>query len=277
MRYIYYLKDPVTLEVRYVGQTNDIKRRYNDHISSSIKNDSDSYNTYKARWIRKLINNGYKPIIEIIDQCNTIDESNFLEKFYIEKLTNEGLNLTNSHVIDLTEISINTKLKMSSAKKGKKLEEIVGFEKSLELKNYYSERIKENNPNKSNDPKVREKISNTLKEYFSNPENHWAYGKKMTEEHNERLRQAKLNNPNNVGNKKPRTEEQKEKIRKSIIGRKVKRYKILQYDLNNNLIKEWNSLREIESHDSTLKRNQISKCCKGEKEFYAGFIWRFNI
>lgn len=192
-------------------------------------------------------------------------------------MTNEGLNLTNSHVIDLTEISINTKLKMSSAKKGKKLEEIVGFEKSLELKNYYSERIKENNPNKSNDPKVREKISNTLKEYFSNPENHWAYGKKMTEEHNERLRQAKLNNPNNVGNKKPRTEEQKEKIRKSIIGRKVKRYKILQYDLNNNLIKEWNSLREIESHDSTLKRNQISKCCKGEKEFYAGFIWRFNI
>lgn len=166
---------------------------------------------------------------------------------------------------------------MSSAKKGKALEEIVGLEKSLELKEYYSERMKLNNPNKSNDTLVKEKISNTLKEYFSTPENHWAYGKKMTDDHNEKLRQAKLNNPNNVGNRKPRTEEQKEKIRKSILGRKVQRHKILQYDLDDNLIKEWKSLREIENNDPTLKRNQISKCCKGEKDFYGGFIWKFNI
>ena len=166
---------------------------------------------------------------------------------------------------------------MSSAKKGKTLEEIVGLEKSLELKEYYSERMKLNNPNRSNDILVKEKISNTLKEHFSTPENHWAYGKKMTDGHNEKLRQAKLNNPNNVGNRKPRTDEQKEKIRKSILGRKIERHKILQYDLDGNLIKEWKSLREIENHDSTLKRNQISKCCKGEKYFYAGFIWKFNI
>ena len=166
---------------------------------------------------------------------------------------------------------------MSSAKKGKTLEEIVGLEKSLELKEYYSERMKLNNPNRSNDILVKEKISNTLKEHFSTPENHWAYGKKMTDGHNEKLRQAKLNNPNNVGNRKPRTEEQKEKIRNSILGRKIERHKILQYDLDGNLIKEWKSLREIENHDSTLKRNQISKCCKGEKDFYAGFIWKFNI
>jgi hypothetical protein len=165
---------------------------------------------------------------------------------------------------------------MSSTKKGKTLEEIVGLEKSLELKEYYSERMKLNNPNKSNDTLVKEKISNTLKEYFTNPENHWAYGKKMTDENNEKLRKAKLNNPKNVGNRLPRTEEQKDKIRKSILGRKIERHNILQYDLNGNFIKEWKSLREIESFDSSLKRNQISKCCKGEKEFYAEFIWKYK-
>jgi len=277
MRYIYTLSDPSTMEIRYVGQTNEPKRRFNDHISSSVNESSDSYDTYKARWIRKIINNNLVPIMSIIDSCSSFEESNKLEKIYVENLTKDGYRLTNSHVTDVTEFSVETRKKISSAKKGKTLEEIVGLEKSLELKEYYSERMKLNNPNKSNDTLVKEKISNTLKEHFSTPDNHWAYGKKMTEDNNEKLRQAKLNNPNNVGNRKPRTEEQKEKIRKSILGRKIERHKILQCDLDGNLIKEWKSLREIENHDSTLKRNQISKCCKGEKDFYAGFIWKFNI
>jgi len=277
MRYIYTLSDPSTMEIRYVGQTNEPKRRFNDHISSSINESSDSYDTYKARWIRKILNNNLLPIMTIIDSCRSFEQSNKLERIYVENLTKDGYRLTNSHVTDVTEFSVETRKKISSAKKGKTLEEIVGLEKSLELKEYYSERMKLNNPNRSNDTLVKEKISNTLKEHFSTPENHWAYGKKMTDDHNEKLRQAKLNNPNNVGNRKPRTDEQKEKIRKSILGRKIERHKILQYDLGNNLIKEWKSLREIENHDSTLKRNQISKCCKGEKDFYAGFIWKFNI
>jgi hypothetical protein len=277
MRYIYKLIDPITNEIRYIGQTDNIKRRYNDHMSSSLNKNSSSYNTYKSCWIRKILNNNLLPIIEVIEECDTLEISNIREKYYINKLNNDGYKLTNSYVSDVTEFSIETKKKMSSAKKGKTLEEIVGLEKSLELKEYYSERMKLNNPNRSNDTLVKEKISNTLKEHFSTPENHWAYGKKMTDDHNEKLRQAKLNNPNNVGNRKPRTDEQKEKIRKSILGRKIERHKILQYDLGNNLIKEWKSLREIENHDSTLKRNQISKCCKGEKDFYAGFIWKFNI
>lgn len=277
MRYIYTLSDPSTMEIRYVGQTNEPKRRFNDHISSSINESSESYDTYKARWIRKVITNNLLPIMNIVDSCRSFEESNKLERIYVENLTKDGCRLTNSHVTDVTEFSVETRKKISSAKKGKTLEEIVGLEKSLELKEYYSERMKLNNPNKSNDTLVKEKISNTLKEYFSTPENHWAYGKKMTDDHNEKLRQAKLNNPNNVGNRKPRTDEQKEKIRKSILGRKVQRHKILQYDLDDNLIKEWKSLREIENNNSTLKRNQISKCCKGEKDFYGGFIWKFNI
>jgi hypothetical protein len=277
MRYIYKLIDPTTNQIRYIGQTDNIKRRYNDHISSSLNKNSSSYNTHKSSWVRKLVNNNSLPIMNIVDSCNSFEESNKLERIYVENLTNDGCRLTNSHVTDVTESSVETRNKISSSKKGKTLEEIVGLEKSIELKEYYSERIKLNNPNKSNDPLVREKISNTLREYFEDKENHWAYGLKMTDEHNEKLRMAKLNNPKNVGNRKPRTEEQKEKLRNSIKGTKIKRSEILQYDLDMNLVKEWKSLREIERIDTTMSRSQIAKCCKGDKETYAGFIWKYKI
>jgi hypothetical protein len=276
MRYIYKLIDPSNNEIRYIGQTDDIKRRYNDHISSSMNENSDSYDTYKARWVRKLKLSGLLPIIEIVEECDSLEQSNIRERYYVSKLTNEGCRLTNSYITDVTEFSSHTREKMSNARKGKTLEEIVGLEKSLKLKEYYSERIKLNNPNKNNDPLVREKISNTLKEYFSDKENHWAYGLKMDDEHNEKLRRAKLNNPKNVGNRKPRTEEQKEKIRNSIKGTKIKRSEILQYDLDMRLVKQWKSLREIERTDSSLSRSQIAKCCKGNKDTYAGFIWRYD-
>lgn len=277
MRYIYKLIDPETNDIRYIGQTDNIKRRYNDHISSSFNESSDSYNTYKARWIRKLKSRDLLPLIEIVEECIDFIQSNIRENYYIQKLTNEGYKLTNSHSLDVTEFSLETKKKMSNARKGKTLEEIVGLEKSIELKEYYSERTRLNNPNKSNDPLVREKISNTLKEYFEDKENHWAYGLKMTDEHNEKLRMVQLNNPKNVGNRKPRTEEQKEKLRNSIKGTKIKRSEILQYDLDMNLVKEWKSLREIERMDTTMGRSQIAKCCKGDKETYAGFIWKYKI
>jgi hypothetical protein len=277
MRYIYKLIDPTTNQIRYIGQTDNIKRRYNDHISSSLNKNSSSYNTHKSSWVRKVVNNNLFPIIEVVEECNSLEQSNIRERYYIEKLTNEGYKLTNSYISDVTEFSLDTREKMSNARKGKTLEEIVGLEKSIELKEYYSERIKLNNPNKNSDPLVREKISNTLKDYFEDKENHWAYGLKMTDEHNEKLRLAKLNNPKNVGNRKPRTEEQKEKLRNSIKGTKIKRSEILQYDLEMNLVREWNSLREIERIDTTMSRSQIAKCCKGYKETYAGFIWKYKI
>lgn len=276
MRYIYKLIDPITNEIRYIGQTDNIKRRYNDHISSSFNENSDCYNTYKARWIRKLKSKDLSPFIEIIEECDNLELSNIREKYYIEKLTNEGYKLTNSYITDVTEFSSNTRKKMSNAKKGKTLEDIVGLEKSIQLKEYYSERTKLNNPNKSNDPLVKEKISNTLKEYFLDKENHWAYGLKMDDEHNEKLRLAQLNRKKSLIVRKPMSEEQKEKLRNSIKGTKIKRSEILQYDLDMNLIKQWKSLREIERVDITMNRSQISKCCKGVKNSYAGFIWVYK-
>jgi len=269
------LMDPTTNDIRYVGQTNNINRRYNTHIASSLNKNSETYDTHKDRWIRKILKNNQMPIIRIVEECSSLLESNIQEKYYIEKYINDGYRLTNSKPEDVTEFSLMTREKMSNSRKGKKLEEIVGEEKSIELKKFYSERIKKNNPNKSNDPRTKEKISNTLKEFFTDKTNHWSYGLKMTDDHNEKLRQSKLNNPKNVGNKKPRTEEQKENIRNKMLGSKIKRCKILQID-EDIIIKEWNSLREIIRSNSTLNRKLIADCCKNIKFSYAGFIWKYK-
>lgn len=277
MRYIYTLSDPNTLEVRYIGQTNNINRRYNDHLSSSLNEISNTFNTYKARWIRKLILEGYSPIISIIHECVDLYESNNMERFYIDRYTNEGYKLTNSYSIDVTEFSIETRRKMSVAKLGKSLEELHGIEKANELKIKFIERTIKFNKDVPKSVETKLKISETLKEYFSNKNNHWAYGLKMSESHNEKLRLAKINNPKNVGNKKPRTEEQKDKIRKTILGLKIKRFPILQYDLDMNFIKEWKSLREIERVEPTISRNKVSECCKEKISTYAGFIWKYKV
>lgn len=276
MRYIYTLSDPNTLKIRYIGQTNNIVRRFNDHLSSSLNENSNTYNTYKARWIRKIMSNNKNPIINIIHECNTLDESNKLESLYIEKYTNEGYKLTNSHVTDVTEFSIETRKKLSNYRLGKTLEELYGTEKAFELKSKFIERTINFNKNVPKSEETKLKISETLKEYFSNKENHWAYGLKMTDEHNEKLRLAKINNPKNVGNRIPKTDEQKEKIRNSILGSKIKRVSILQYDLEMNFIKEWKSMREIERKNSTISRSKVSDCCNEKRDSYACFIWKFK-
>ena len=271
MRYIYSLSDPNTKEIRYIGQTNNINKRLRGHINSSVNIKNKQYNTHKCSWIRKLLQNGYNPISSIIETVNTLEESNIREIYYIDKFTNEGVKLTNSHGGDVTDFSAETKEKMSLAKKGKKLEEIVGDEKAKELKNYYSNRITKNNPNKSNNPLVREKISNTLKDYFKDKNNHWAYGKKMSEDMCDNLRQSHLNNPKNVGNRNKRTEEEKDKIRNKILGTKIQRCKIIQNDLEGNFIKKWNSIREI-CRETNYNRSTLNKCINNGRS-YAGFNW----
>ena len=56
--FIYTLSDPITNDVRYIGKTNDVKFRFNDHIKKSKNN-----KTHKDKWISSLLNKGLKPLI----------------------------------------------------------------------------------------------------------------------------------------------------------------------------------------------------------------------
>lgn len=50
--------------------------------------------------------------------------------------------------------------------------------------------------------------------------------------------------------------------------------KILQYDLNDNLIKEWDSIQQAEKEGGFL-HNKISMCCNGKNKTHKKFIWKF--
>ena len=69
---IYSLKNPNTLEIRYIGVTiNDLNARLSQHwYCANTKN----FQTHVYKWIRYI---GVKPIIEKIETC---DENNWEER-----------------------------------------------------------------------------------------------------------------------------------------------------------------------------------------------------
>ena len=62
--YIYVLTNPTDDSVRYVGLSKDPERRYHEHILG-IKN---CKNNHKCNWIKKLIEQGKKPNLIILEE-----------------------------------------------------------------------------------------------------------------------------------------------------------------------------------------------------------------
>jgi hypothetical protein len=85
--YIYSLADPNTNMVRYIGKSINPKRRYNEHINNCYK----SSNNHKDNWIKLLLSDNQKPIMNIIEET-TIDIWGEREKHWISFYDN----LTNS-------------------------------------------------------------------------------------------------------------------------------------------------------------------------------------
>jgi hypothetical protein len=85
--YIYSLCDPDTEEVRYIGKTNNIKRRYNEHLKYVDRD----LNNHKNNWIKKILSQNKLPLIKIIEETD-INIWEEREKFWISEYDN----LTNS-------------------------------------------------------------------------------------------------------------------------------------------------------------------------------------
>lgn len=142
--YIYILKDQNN-NIRYVGKTTNIKRRLYSHIAEAKLNKS---KRYVLNWIRQLLFNNQKPILEVIEECS---QSNWQEReiywinYYKELIPNlcnlcnggtGGLtkeNLTEEQLLKKKQIMSNTFSKFSYEEKvhiwsliqeGKSLQEI---------------------------------------------------------------------------------------------------------------------------------------------------------
>lgn len=87
--FIYCLKDPRDNLVKYVGKSNNPKKRLKEHIS-----ESKTKKTKKERWINKLLKLGIEPTLEILKEIN-VGESLIWEPFFIKKFKQEGNILVN--------------------------------------------------------------------------------------------------------------------------------------------------------------------------------------
>lgn len=141
--YIYFLKDPISNEIKYIGKTINIKRRLSLYISEARKNKN---KRHVLNWINSLLINGQSPIINIIEICN---DDNWQEReiywiLYYRNLNTKLCNISNgglggSGVKNFSQEEIKRRSLLLSNKRSKY---------NLELKLKIWDLIKENKTHK---------------------------------------------------------------------------------------------------------------------------------
>lgn len=236
--YLYTLSHPKTKEIRYIGKTNNISKRYSAHLNDKSK-------SHKNSWIKSLINNDLLPLIEILEEFDDELDCYSAEIYWIEQLKNWGFNLVNLQIGG-----------------------IGGSSDSLKL---------DNNPN----AKISVKEVLSIKDYLLNT------GKSISEI-------AKLHNCtvgiiNNIkygiawSEITGFTDEEKWVRKDSILKRQKalkesglydrQSIKVLQYDLDNNFIQEFNSISEASKKTNT-NRTSLSQCLNNKLKSANKFIWK---
>lgn len=85
---IYTLSHPITNEIRYIGKTKyTLEERLAKHLITYERN-------HRANWIRSLIKEGLKPVIELLEE---VEESQWIncEKYWISQFKVWGFRLLN--------------------------------------------------------------------------------------------------------------------------------------------------------------------------------------
>lgn len=111
MRYIYTLSHPITNEVRYVGKTINIKRRYKQHLY-------DKRGSHKSNWVQSLRKQNLKPVITILEECDNWQER---EIYWISQFGNLTNFLAGGGVEYKQPTSDETREKMRQKQLGKTL------------------------------------------------------------------------------------------------------------------------------------------------------------
>lgn len=137
---------------------------------------------------------------------------------------------------------------------------------------------------------TKRKISESLK-----GENHYLYGKHLTDETKKKLSDAHkgrslsedhkrkigeaIKGENHPMYGKQHTEESKQKMSESHKGllagsKHPNARKVIQYDLDGKFIKVWDYIGEVEI-ELKIKKQSICNCCNGRCKTAGGFIWKY--
>jgi group I intron endonuclease len=224
----------------YVGQTTNIKKREKTYSRLNCKKQPKLYNSLKKY--------GYENhTFEIIEEC-TLEQLNEREIYwglYFDVLGKKGLNLKLGN--GRGSCSEETKQKMRGAAFGRTWSDDSKKKFKLSKTNHsmyndeWRNKIKE--ANKGRKILWADKISNSskgLKGKFTNKSHSEETKKKMSE------------------------------YRKEYYSNDHKKTQVLQYDLEGNFIKEWNSIVEAKKEF----KGDISACVRGRQKTSCGYIWK---
>lgn len=255
--FIYALSDPRDGNVRYIGKSNNVKHRFNSHVSELTKR------TNKTNWIKSLLKLNLKPDIFIVDEVD-INEWQFWEIHYISLFKYYGFKLTNSTI---------------GGECGPSLK---GVRRSDEVKRKISEKAK----NRSYDSVL--KMIKTKKERAKEiSDRRKAMGLKMSDESKEKLRKLKLNMSDEYRMKISLANKGRKASEKAIENQKIAhknqknenlRVSVCQLDFNNNVINIFNSIADASRflRGDVNAVGNISMCAMGKKKSYRGYKWKYQ-
>jgi len=193
--YIYALIDPLTNEVRYIGKTNNKKRRIWEH-----NNESKLKRTHKEKWIQSLKNKGAEPIFDIVDIVQLV-EWQFWEKHYMSLYKSWGFDLVNGAEGGIggsgmrgRKHSAESIEKIKMANKGKvfghmseELKKKISDANRGERHYFYGKHHSEESKKNMSQSHIGVKHSKETKEKISNNSARYWLGKEFTEEMKEKM------------------------------------------------------------------------------------------
>lgn len=253
--------------IRYVGKANSLKDRLRRHIGKYYLNLEINY---KNNWIKSELSKGNKILI---NELELVNESNWIEreKYWIEQLRQWGFKLVNSTIggdgIYLTKELIEKRNESNKNSEKRKL----SYSKLSENYKTNSEIVKNHQIQEFEDYSIGKRNCNLCGKEVN-------YKSKYFKVVIRNIRRAE--NENRVCNSCKSSGEKNYFYGRKLNDGKIKQRKygkkIQQFDLDGNLINEFNSIREA-SEKTGIDRKSISNCAKGKKHYNTAKGFKFKI
>lgn len=266
--YIYSLEFPEG-NIRYIGKADNLKKRYQGHLSKINQNTS-----HKNSWIKSLIEAGEKPVMNVVDKVPS-KEWEFWEEHYIWLFRSFGFKLTNLTFggDGASNLTHEVKSKISETLKRTYSEGYEAWNKgTVGLVGKWNKGIVRTEEQKR-------KISKTKKEMYASGEVVvWNKGVKTGQIPWNRGKVGVMPVPWNKGTEGimkawnkgvPMSEEGKKKCSTN----STRSRKAMQFTLNGEFIKEWVSAAE--AHRG-LSFKGVNYNCNGKARSAGGFIWLWS-
>lgn len=262
---------------RYIGKSKNVAIRLSQH-KSLLRNNHHTYRNGELSLLQKAWNKygedafGFK----IIEFCE-VDKLNEREQYWIgyykcnHAKYRQGYNVTDGGEGAYSNQNVKGRIQINNGEIQKMIypNEFPKYKDHGFVKGMLPQNIEKCNKNRE----------------MPSGENHWAYGRKISEEHKKIISEANKGKTSWIKGKHW-DEKHKELFKKLSTGRKRsvksinktilgKQKGVVQYSRKGEKISEYRSGVEAEK-ETSINRSHISQCCNGKRKSAGGYIWRFK-